>query len=175
MAASERVVPPGRAAVNGVANINDFLERMHAGYKGDTLFTNGAERTYYAWSVVAFRAVMAVEAVIMIIHSVMLAIIQKVPLILGSSMFYYCLKYVTELTYKNYYKESYEIEHETIEEEIRKSMANNRYQEAVINRYESACRDLGLTEEQKNWLLELLMAEKDRVDEELRREGGGHI
>jgi hypothetical protein len=113
----------------------------------------------------------------------MLALIQKVPLILGilgvvilsSSMFYYCLKYATELTYKNYYKESYEIEHETIEEEIRKSMANNRYQEAVINRYESACRDLGLTEEQKNWLLELLMAEKDRVDEELRREGGGHI
>jgi AraC-like DNA-binding protein len=61
-------------SVYGVANINDFLERMHAGYKGDTLFTNGAERTYYAWSVVAFRAVMAVEAVIMIIHSVMLAI-----------------------------------------------------------------------------------------------------
>lgn len=61
-------------SVYGVANINDFLERMHAGYKGDNLFTNGAERTYYAWSVVAFRAVMAVEAVIMIIHSAMLAI-----------------------------------------------------------------------------------------------------
>lgn len=113
----------------------------------------------------------------------MLGLIQKVPLIFGiagvvilaSCMFYYCLNYVAEVTYKNYYKESYEIEHETIEEEIRKSLVNNRYQEAIINRYESACRDLGLSEEQKDWLLELLMAEKDRVDEQIRAEGGGHI
>ena len=113
----------------------------------------------------------------------MLALIQKVPLILGilgvvilsSSMFYYCLKYATELTYKNYYKESYEIEHETIEDEIRKSMVYHRYQEAVLGRYESACRDLGLVDEQKDWLLDLLMAEKNKVDEELKAEGGGHI
>ena len=54
-------------------------------------------------------------------------------------------------------------------------MVYHRYQEAVINRYESACRDLGLSDEQKDWLLALLMAEKDRVDEELKAEGGGHI
>lgn len=113
----------------------------------------------------------------------MMGLIQKVPLVLGiigivilsSGLFYYCLNYAAEVTYKNYYKESYEIEHETIEEEIRRSLQNSRYQEAIIKRYESACRDLGITEEQKDWLLELLMAEKDRVNEELRQEGGKNI
>ena len=113
----------------------------------------------------------------------MLGLIEVVPLplgiigivILSSGLFFFCLNYAAELTYKNYYKESYEIEHETIEEEIRKSLLYHRYQEAIINRYESACRDLGLSEEQKDWLLELLMAEKDRVDAQLKEEGGGHI
>lgn len=113
----------------------------------------------------------------------MLGLIQKVPLVLGilgivilaSGMFYYCLSSSSEKVYKEYYKESYEIEHETIEEEIRKSMVYHRHQEAVLNRYESACRDLGLTEEQKDWLLTLLMEEKKRVDEELKSSGGGYI
>lgn len=113
----------------------------------------------------------------------MLGLIQRVPLVLGivgivilaSGMFYFCLNYSSESVYKNYYKDSFEIEHETIEEEIRKSMVYHRYQEAVINRYESACRDLGLSDEQKDWLLTLLMEEKNKVDEELRASGGGHI
>ena len=113
----------------------------------------------------------------------MLGLIEVVPLplgiigivILSSGLFFFCLNYAAELTYKNYYKESYEIEHETIEEEIRKSLLYHRYQEAIINRYESACRDLGLSAEQKDWLLELLMAEKDKVDAQLKQEGGGHI
>ena len=113
----------------------------------------------------------------------MLGLIQKIPLIVGiagviiltSGMFYYCLKLVAEEAYKDYYKQSYEVEHETIEEEIRKSMRYHRYQEAVIGRYESACRDLGLVDEQKDWLLDLLMQEKDKVDEELKAQGGGHI
>lgn len=113
----------------------------------------------------------------------MLGLIQRVPLVLGitgivilaSGLFYYCLSYSSESVYKNYYKDSYEIEHETIEDEIRKSMVYHRYQEAVINRYESACRDLGLSEEQKDWLLTLLMDEKNKVDEELKSQGGGHI
>ena len=113
----------------------------------------------------------------------MLGLIQRVPLVLGivgivilaSGMFYFCLSYSSESVYKNYYKDSFEIEHETIEEEIRKSMVYHRYQEAVINRYESACRDLGLSDEQKDWLLTLLMDEKNKVDEELRACGGGHI
>jgi len=113
----------------------------------------------------------------------MLGLIQRVPLVLGivgivilaSGMFYFCLSYSSESVYKNYYKDSFEIEHETIEEEIRKSMVYHRYQEAVINRYESACRDLGLSDEQKDWLLTLLMDEKNKVDEELRASGGGHI
>lgn len=113
----------------------------------------------------------------------MLGLIQKVPLVLGilgivilaSGLFYFCLSYSSERVYKDYYKDSYEIEHETIEDEIRKSMVYHRYQEAVINRYESACRDLGLSEEQKDWLLQLLMDEKNKVDEELKATGGGHI
>ncbi len=113
----------------------------------------------------------------------MLGLIQKVPLVLGilgivilaSGLFYFCLSYSSEKVYKEYYKDSYEIEHETIEDEIRKSMVYHRYQEAVINRYESACRDLGLSEEQKDWLLQLLMDEKNKVDEELKATGGGHI
>ena len=60
----------------------------------------------------------------------MLGLIQRVPLVLGivgivilaSGLFYFCLNYSSESVYKNYYKESYEIEHETIEDEIRKSM-----------------------------------------------------
>ena len=113
----------------------------------------------------------------------MLGLIQKVPLILGiagviiltAGLFYYCLKLVSEEAYKDYYKQSYEVEHETIEEEIRRSMQYHRYQEAVINRYESACRDLGLSEEQKDWLMELLMAEKDKVDAKMKEEGRSTI
>lgn len=113
----------------------------------------------------------------------MLGLIQKVPLVVGilgivllaSGLFYFCIKYTSEKVYKEYYKDSFEIEHETIEEEIRKSMVYHRYQEAVINRYESACRDLGLSEEQKDWLLTLLMEEKNKVDEQLKAQGGGHI
>ena len=113
----------------------------------------------------------------------MLGLIQKVPLLLGilgivilaSGLFYFCIRYTSEKVYKDYYKDSYEIEHETIEDEIRKSMRYHRYQEAVLGRYESACRDLGLVAEQKDWLLDLLMAEKDKVDEQLDSEGGGNI
>ena len=113
----------------------------------------------------------------------MLGLIQRVPLIVGimgivilaSGLFFFCIQYTSEKVYKEYYKDSYEIEHETIEDEIRKSMVYHRYQEAVLARYESACRDLGLVDEQKDWLLDLLMAEKDKVDEELRAQGGGHI
>lgn len=113
----------------------------------------------------------------------LLGLIQKVPLLLGilgivilsTGMFFFCLRYTSEKVYKDYYKESYEIEHETIHEEIKKSMRYHRYQEAVINRYESACRDLGLAEEQKDWLLTLLMEEKNRIDAELAETGGGHI
>ena len=113
----------------------------------------------------------------------MLGLIQKVPLLLGilgivilaSGLFFFCINYTSEKVYKEYYKDSYEIEHETIEEEIRKSMRYHRYQEAVIARYESACRDLGLVDEQKDWLLDLLMAEKNKVDVQLEAEGGGHI
>lgn len=113
----------------------------------------------------------------------MLGLIQKVPLILGilgvvilaSGLFFFCIRYTSEKVYKDYYKDSYEIEHETIEEEIRTSMVYHRYQEAVLARYESACRDLGLVDEQKDWLLDLLMAEKDKVDQQLASEGGGHI
>ena len=113
----------------------------------------------------------------------MLGLIQRVYLVFGilgivilaTGLFYFCLSYSSEKVYKNYYKESYEIEHETIEDEIRKSMVYHRYQESVINRYESACRDLGLSEEQKDWLLTLLMDEKNKVDEELKAAGGGHI
>ena len=113
----------------------------------------------------------------------MLGLIQKVPLVLGilgivilaSGLFFFCIQFTSEKVYKQYYKDSYEIEHETIEDEIRKSMRYHRYQEAVINRYESACRDLGLADEQKDWLLTLLMDEKNKVDEELKAAGGGHI
>ena len=113
----------------------------------------------------------------------LLGLIQKVPLVVGifgivilaSGLFYFCLRYSSEKVYKQYYKDSYEIEHETIEEEILKSMRYHRYQEAVLARYESACRDLGLVDEQKDWLLDLLMAAKNKVDEELNAEGGGHI
>ena len=113
----------------------------------------------------------------------MLGLIQIVPLALGilgivilaCGLFYFCIRYTSEKVYKDYYKDSYEIEHDTIEEEIRKSMVYHRYQEAVLARYESACRDLGLVDEQKDWLLDLLMAEKDKVDRQLASEGGGHI
>ena len=113
----------------------------------------------------------------------MLGLIQKVPLVFGilgivilaTGLFFFCLRYSSEKVYKQYYKDSYEIEHETIEEEILKSMRYHRYQEAVLGRYESACRDLGLVDEQKDWLLDLLMAAKRKVDEELDAEGGGHI
>ena len=113
----------------------------------------------------------------------MLGLIQKVPLVLGifgivvlaSGLFWFCIRYTSEKVYKEYYKDSYEIEHDTIEDEIRKSMVYHRYQEAVLGRYESACRDLGLVDEQKDWLLDLLMAEKNKVDKELEEQGGGHI
>ena len=113
----------------------------------------------------------------------MLGLIQRVPLVVGilgivilaSGLFYFCIRYTSEKVYKDYYKDSYEIEHDTIEEEILKSMRYHRYQEAVLGRYESACRDLGLVDEQKDWLLDLLMAEKNKVDKQLEAEGGGHI
>lgn len=113
----------------------------------------------------------------------MLGLIQKVPLVLGIlgivilavGLFFFCIRYTSEKVYKDYYKDCYEIEHETIEDEIRKSMRYHRYQDAVIGRYESACRDLGLVDEQKDWLLDLLMQEKDKVDEELKSQGGGAI
>ena len=113
----------------------------------------------------------------------MLGLIQRVPLLVGmlgivilaSGLFFFCIRYTSEKVYKEYYKDSYEIEHETIEDEIRKSMVYHRYQDAVLSRYESACRDLGLVDKQKDWLLDLLMAEKNKVDEELEAEGGGHI
>lgn len=109
----------------------------------------------------------------------MLGIIQQVHyavgiigiVILASGMFYYCFRLVSEEAYKNYYKESYEIEHESIEEEIHKSMMYHRYQEAMLKRYDSACRDLGISEEQKDWLLELLIAEKDKVETQVKEEG----
>lgn len=113
----------------------------------------------------------------------MLGLIQKVPLLAGilgivllaTGLFVFCLKYTSEKAYKEYYKDSYEIEHECIEDEIRKSMVYHRYQEAVLGRYDSACRDLGLVDEQKEWLLDLLMAEKQKVDDTLAAEGGGQI
>ena len=113
----------------------------------------------------------------------LLGLIQKVPLavgvmgivILASGLFWFCIRYTSEKAYKEYYKDSYDIEHDTIEDEIRKSMVYHRYQEAVLGRYESACRDLGLVDEQKDWLLDLLMAEKNKVDKELAEQGGGHI
>ena len=109
----------------------------------------------------------------------LMSIIQKVPLLLGvlgvviltGAMFYYCLKLVTEKTYREYYEDSYKIEHETIEEEIKKSVTYHRYQEAVLNRYESACRDLGISKEQSEWLLMLLMDEKKRADTEMKEKG----
>ena len=113
----------------------------------------------------------------------MLGMIQWIPLwlgiagvvILASGVFYYCLKYTSEKAYKDYYKDSYDIEHDSIEEEIRKSMTYHRYQESVLNRFESACRDIGLSDEQRDWLLMLLMDEKNRVDEDLKNNKGGYI
>jgi hypothetical protein len=109
----------------------------------------------------------------------MLCLIQKIPLICGvagvfvitGAMFYYCLKLVTEKSYREYYEDSYRIEHETIEEEIKKSVTYHRYQEAVLNRYESACRDLGISKEQSEWLLMLLMEEKKKADSEMKEKG----
>ena len=113
----------------------------------------------------------------------MLGMIQRLPFVLGvigiiilaTALFYFCLALSSENVYKDYYKDCYEIEHGAIEEEIRRSMVYHRYQEAVLGRYESACRDLGLVDEQKDWLLDLLMAEKNKVDKELSQQGGGHI
>ena len=34
---------------------------------------------------------------------------------------------------------------------------------------------IAYAEEQKDWLLQLLMDEKNKVDEELKASGGGHI
>ena len=53
-------------------------------------------------------------------------------------------------------------------------MTYHRYQEAMLNRYESACRDLGVTKEQSDWLMMLLMDEKNQVDKDLE-ENGFHI
>lgn len=106
----------------------------------------------------------------------MLGLIDMIPVIAGIAgimilaigMFVFCLMYTSQREYKKYYKECYEIEHSTIEAEIRQSMLYHRYQEAVLNRYESVCRDLGLSNEQKDYLLILLMDEKTKVDEELK-------
>ena len=109
----------------------------------------------------------------------LLSLIQIMPLLWGvlgvviltGAMFYYCLRLVTEKTYREYYEDSYKIEHETIEEEIKKSVTYHRYQDAVLNRYESACRDLGISKEQSEWLLMLLMEEKKRADDEMKEKG----
>lgn len=109
----------------------------------------------------------------------LLSLIQIMPLLWGvlgvviltGAMFYYCLKLVTEKTYREYYEDSYKIEHETIEEEIKKSVTYHRYQDAVLNRYESACRDLGISKEQSEWLLMLLMEEKKKADDEMKEKG----
>lgn len=109
----------------------------------------------------------------------LLSILDKLPILVGvfgvvlltGAMFYYCLKYVTEKSYRQYYEDSYNIEHETIEEEIKKSVTYHRYQEAVLNRYDSACRDLGMSTEQTEWLLMLLMEEKKKADEEMKMKG----
>ncbi len=109
----------------------------------------------------------------------LLGLIQMIPLLWGvlgvviltGAMFYYCLKLVTEKTYREYYEDSYRIEHETIEEEIKKSVTYHRYQDAVLNRYESACRDLGISKEQSEWLLMLLMEEKKKADDEMKEKG----
>ena len=106
----------------------------------------------------------------------MLGLIQRVHLVLGilgivilaSGLLYFCIKYTSEKTYKEYYKDIYEIEHNSIADEIRKSMTYHRYQEAVVNRFETVCRDLGISDEQRDWILTLLMAEKNKVDESLR-------
>ena len=108
-----------------------------------------------------------------------LGLLQRVPLLVGvagvlllaTALFFFCLRYSTERAYKDYYKDSYEIEHSTIEDEIRKSMTYHRYQEAMLNRYESACRDLGISKEQSDWLLMLLMDEKNQVDNDLKENG----
>lgn len=113
----------------------------------------------------------------------LMGLVQRVPLALGiigvvmlaTGMLFFCLKFTSEKAYKDYYKDSYEIEHYTIEDEIKKSMTYHRYQEAVLNRYESVCRDLGLSDEQRDWLLLLLMEEKKKVDEDLKNTGGGYI
>lgn len=109
----------------------------------------------------------------------LMAIIQKLPLLCGvigvvvltGAMFYYCLRLVTEKSYREYYEDCYRIEHETIEEEIKKSVTYHRYQEVVLNRYESACRDLGINKEQSEWLLMLLMEEKKKADTRMKEEG----
>ena len=57
----------------------------------------------------------------------MLGLIQRVPLLVGmlgivilaSGLFFFCIRYTSEKVYKEYYRDSYEIEHETIEDEIR--------------------------------------------------------
>ena len=109
----------------------------------------------------------------------LLCLIQKIPLILGvagvgiltGGLFYFCLRFVTERSYKEYYEDSYNIEHETIEEEIKKSATYHLYQEAVLKRYESACRDLGLNDEQCSLLLMLLIEEKKKVEDDLAENG----
>ena len=138
---------------------------------------NSSILKYYKNELLAFALFLAGATLAMLglIRIVPLVVGILVVIILSSGLFFFCLRFTSESTYKDFYKENYEIEHETIEEDIRQSMAYHRYQEAVINRYESACRDLGLSEEQKNWLLRLLTDEKDRVDEELKATGGGHI
>lgn len=109
----------------------------------------------------------------------MLCMIQKVHLLLGvlgitlltGGLFFFCLKFVTERQYRQYYEDSYNIEHDTIEEEIRKSATYHLYQEAVLNRYQSACSDLGMSTEQSEWLLRLLMEEKTKTDANLKENG----
>lgn len=109
----------------------------------------------------------------------LLCLIDKVPLFVGvlgvviltGALFYFCLKFITEKSYREYYEDSYQIEHETIEEEIKKSVTYHRYQEAVLNRYESACRDLGISKEQSEWLLMLLMDEKKKADDDMKEKG----
>ena len=59
-------------SIYGVANTNDFLERLHAGYSGDALFHNGTEKTYYIWTIVIFNWVMIAETLIQLAHFVLM-------------------------------------------------------------------------------------------------------
>lgn len=53
-------------SINGLEETSSFLTRLHSGYTGEELFLNGTEHTYYIWTVVIFRIVMALEVLFFI-------------------------------------------------------------------------------------------------------------